>query len=111
MVGIFIALGVYVFILIHDSENLVKSAQDNENNRYFNIDIAFSVHLKIFLNYVQMISSFSQLDLQLPNFIYEYLNMLSLFGSSTQFVSFDCLAESIYFILLIILFPLLFMIN
>ena len=76
--------------MIFDTEKLIQLNSKEDN--FFTIDVAFSVYLKIFINYLQMIASFSQLDLSLPSYIQDYLDISSVFGSvPTQFMSIDCL--------------------
>ena len=96
-------IGLYIFILIKGGEKIVTDClKTPKKNNFFTIDVEFSVYLKIFLNYLQMLSSFSQLDLQLPSFIHDYLSFSSIFGSApTQFMSLDCLSERIIFLLIL----------
>lgn len=87
-----LVIGLYVNILIIDAEKLAKLTEKYRlKENYFNADIAFTCLLKILLNYIQMIGAFIQLDLQLPDMIYQYYNLSSLIGTSpTQLVQIDC---------------------
>ena len=100
------AIGLYIFIMIFDTEKLIQLNSKEDN--FFTIDVAFSVYLKIFINYLQMIASFSQLDLSLPSYIQDYLDISSVFGSvPTQFMSIDCLIGGNIYIYIYIFFNII----
>jgi len=74
-----------------------ESLKGREVDR-FTLNQVISVYLKIFLNYLQMISTMSQADLNLPNFLSNYLVFSSFFGETpTQAMSIDCLFECLIF--------------
>ena len=82
-----------------------------ENTADFDAKKGISVYLKIFLNYIQMISIIESLELKWPFYVRNYLTIYSNIGGvSTQLISFECLlqdydinSESIYVQTLLIL--------
>ena len=61
---------------------------------YFDAKKGMSVYLKIFLNYLQMISIIESLDLKWPFYVRNYLDIYSNIGGvSTQLISFECLLQ------------------
>ena len=59
------------------------------------MNIGLSIYLKLFLNYLQMVSIIQSLELNWPFYVRNYLNLYSNIGGvSTQIISFDCLLQN-----------------
>ena len=100
LLGIFIML-LYSFSLIlktifisslsiRQSEKLIKS----HSLILLDTKIGLAIQMKIFLNYLQMISIIYSFDLKWPDYVMDYFNIFSFIGGvSTQVISLDCLLQ------------------
>lgn len=60
----------------------------------FDSKVGIAIYLKIFLNYLQMISIIRTFDLKWPSYVKNYLNIYSFFGGvSSEIFSIDCLTN------------------
>ena len=93
-----IFLGMYAFFFIISEEKLMEESLKGREVDRFTLNHILSVYLKIFLNYLQMISTLSQADMNLPNFLSNFLVFSSFFvDTPTQVMSIDCLFQCLIF--------------
>jgi len=80
-------------VTIKQSDRILRSSQMTRSQNK-EIKRALSIYLKLFLNYIQMISIIQSLQLNWPFYVGNYLNIYSnIGGATTQILSFDCLVQ------------------
>ena len=73
---------------------LEKKQHEKQRENSFDAKKDMSIYLKIFMNYIQMISIINSLELKWPFYVKNYLNVFSNMGGiSTQVLSIDCLLQ------------------
>lgn len=90
----------FISISVKQSDKFLEEEQKKQQSNnlvkknFFEIKKGASIFLKIFLNYLQMISIIQSLELKWPFYVRNYMNVYSNIGGvSTQLLSFDCLLQ------------------
>lgn len=103
---------VFKSFSIKQSENLLVLSTEKFVFNKFDAKVGIAIYLKIFLNYLQMISIIRTFDLKWPSYVNNYLNIFSFFGGvSSDIISVDCLLYAYNKMLKNIYINTLFMIS
>lgn len=79
--------------MVHSANKEAEEyASENDAKSSFKLDKCLSIYLKIYMNYIHMISIISGMDFRWPYYIENYFSVQNNVGSvSSQVISIECL--------------------